>query len=230
MTFTRLTLGEPFLQGIPSGDAPCGEPRVYSSNLMNDLAGFESTASLFAGDGGEPGFRDNSPLSSHDGSERGWTFVGSSFASLESLGLVSIARSTANPRSGSYNLRVVWATDDNTAFLYLSGGRQCGEMLEYPVSFRANPGDLATFSIWYEVDWTTTGPSGWGIALHAVNSAGGGVELDGVEADGSSSDVGTYTQLSCSMVCPANTYWLRCIIRVTGGGTIDLDDAICSLE
>lgn len=195
---------------------------------MGALGTFEDVTSEFTGDGGNEFFRDNSPLSSHQGSETGWTFVSSSYSGLQSLGLTSIARTTDNPRSGSRALRVEWATDDNTASLYLAGGRQCGTMSEYPVSFRANEGDLVTFSIWYEVNWTATGPE-WGITLDFVDEDAGAVPIDSIEDDGSTSDVGTFAQLEASAVAPADTYWVRCRIRISGAGVFDFDDAVCSL-
>lgn len=193
------------------------------SNLMGALGTFETTTSEFVGDGGDPFFRDNSPLSSHTGFETGWTFVSSSYSGIEALGLTSIGRTTDNPRSGSRALRIEFATDDNTVNLYLAGGRQCGSMSEYPVSFRANEGDLVTFAIWYEVNWTTSGPT-WGIALDFVDEDAGGVPIDSVFDAGSTSDVGTFAQLEASGVAPADTYWVRCRLQISGAGVFDFDD------
>lgn len=227
MTYTRLYIGEPFISGTPRGDVPCTEPRVTGSNLMGALGTFETSGSEFQYAAWNPFIW---PYNEDVAGDRaGWGFAQGSDA--YDANLTSIARTTDNPRSGARALRVVYGSDDTTSRLFLAGGKRCGSYVQTasgPVSFRADPGDLITFSIWYEVNWTTTGPV-WGIDLECVTE-NGTTPIDAAQDDGSTTDVGTFAQLSTSIVAPATTYWCRLAIRISGGGTFDFDDAVLSIS
>lgn len=151
MTQSRLTIGTPKIPAKPPrGKPPCREPIVYGANILKD-PGVELQLANFGGGplGNEIPQFVGVPVtglrwSDHTAGPSKSYFIQDQLAINET---VRWHVSTANPRSGTYHLRLSDTTNDAHPWVQLGQANGCPAGLPFYTAV-VQPGDFVKWSMW----------------------------------------------------------------------------------
>lgn len=227
MTFTRLTLGEPRLRGVPRGgpvEEACVEPLTYGANILPD-PGFETSPSDVGGYG--PDF----PIFGPGAIESAYWYTGSAYGEWaseipDSVHWVSIRShdnlnpiaydmfvlSTADPRSGSSHVR---QTSDSNGFInndyltpvlfYICEGEDSNGNPGL-VTARIEPGDYLEAS--YYIKSTAAAGEEAEIYFYFLDASYTFVGDGGTYTRTAPTLTTSYQQVTDSAVAPSGTRWV----------------------
>lgn len=251
MTFTRLTLGEPFLQGIPRGDFPCENPlAILDPNTWYQFT-FEDTYSVT----GPPPASTNRHFPDWSGTGGAhWSFpadpeIDLPFAPFSMFigNSDGLTLSTANPFTGTYHLRTAGTTVGGIvlgtvaslgSFVVCDSPQESGGFTVYraqPTVARAVAGQIVTASAMHY--WSASGGTpawrfiieGYPVDDTTTPWPTTWTSTQAFQSIGS----GVYTLAQYSVTVPATSpgdFWISCQVvwRMTMGSGVsyiwDVDD------